>query len=158
MRLPKKRGIVMNNYIEPGFGGLGIMGGFGLFGIMFTIVFLLVTGTFVVVFVKIISEWNKNNHSPRLTVPATIVAKRTNVSHHHHHNHGGTGMHHTTHSTTYYVTFQVESGDRMELHVAGHEFGMLIEGDRGMLTFQGTRYLGFERKLDAYDSERYQDQ
>jgi len=52
----------------------------------------------------------------------------------------------------------VESGDRMELHVAGHEFGMLIEGDRGMLTFQGTRYLGFERKLDAYDSERYQDQ
>ena len=67
-------------------------------------------------------------------------------------------MHHTTHSTTYYVTFQVESGDRMELHVAGHEFGMLIEGDRGMLTFQGIRYLGFERKLDAYDSERYQDQ
>jgi hypothetical protein len=78
-------------------------------------------------------------------VPATVVAKRTNVSHHHH-NHGGTGMHHTTHSTTYYVTFQVESGDRMELHVAGHEFGMLIEGDRGDLTFQGTRYLGFERK------------
>ena len=45
----------------------------------------------------------------------------------------------------------------MELHVAGHEFGMLIEGDRGMLTFQGTRYLSFERKLDTYDCERYQD-
>ena len=110
---------------------------------MFTLVFVLVIGMFIVVAVKGISQWNKNNHSPRLTVPATIVAKRTNVSHHHHH--GGTGMHHTTHSTTYYVTFQVESGDRMELHVAGHEFGMLIEGDRGNLTFQGTRYLGFER-------------
>ena len=124
---------------------MGFGFGFGLFQIMFSLVFFLVIGTFIVIAVKGIQEWNKNNHSPRLTVPATVVAKRTNVSHHHH-NHGGTGMHHTTHSTTYYVTFQVESGDRMELHVAGHEFGMLIEGDRGELTFQGTRYLGFERK------------
>ena len=139
-----------------GFSGFGT--GFTIFQIMFTLVFVIVIGMFIVIAVKGISQWNKNNHSPRLTVPATIVAKRTNVSHHHHHNHGGTGMHRTTHSTTYYVTFQVESGDRMELHVAGQEFGVLIEGDRGMLTFQGTRYLGFERKLDAYTSERYQDQ
>ena len=126
-----------------GFSGFGT--DFTIFQIMFTLVFVIVIGMFIVIAVKGISQWNKNNHSPRLTVPATIVAKRTNVSHHHHHNHSGTGMHHTTHSTTYYVTFQVESGDRMELHVAGHEFGMLIEGDRGILTFQGTRYLGFER-------------
>ena len=126
-----------------GFSGFGT--GFTIFQIMFTLVFVIVIGMFIVIAVKGISQWNKNNHSPRLTVPATIVAKRTNVTHHHHHDHGGTGMHHTTHSTTYYVTFQVESGDRMELHVAGHEFGMLIKGDRGMLTFQGTRYLGFER-------------
>ena len=33
----------------------------------------------------------------------------------------------------------------MELHVSGSEYGMLAEGDRGFLTFQGTRYLGFER-------------
>ena len=124
---------------------MGFGFGFDLFQIMFSLVFFLVIGMFVVMAVKGIREWNKNNHSPRLTVPATVVAKRTNVSHHHH-NHGGTGMHHTTHSTTYYVTFQAESGDRMELHVAGHEFGMLIEGDRGNLSFQGTRYLGFERQ------------
>ena len=124
---------------------MGFGFGFGMFQIMFSLVFFLVIGMFVVMAVKGIREWNKNNHSPRLTVPATVVAKRTNVSHHHH-NHGGTGMHHTTHSTTYYVTFQVESGDRMELHVAGHEFGMLIEGDRGNLSFQGTRYLNFERQ------------
>ena len=138
-----------------GFGFSGFDAGVGLFGIMFTLVFILVFGMFIVIAVKGISQWNKNNHSPRLTVPATIVAKRTNVSHHHHHNHGGTGMHHTSHSTTYYVTFQVESGDRMELHMTGQEFGLLIEGDRGNLTFQGTRYLGFERKLDTYGSERY---
>ena len=47
--------------------------------------------------------------------------------------------------TTYYVTFQVESGDRMELTVSGPDYGMLVEGDIGKLSFQGTRYLGFER-------------
>ena len=121
--------------------GFGFDMGFGIFGIMFTIVFVLVIGMFIAAAVRGIGQWNRNNHSPRLTVPATIVAKRTNVSHHrsageHHH-------HHT--STTYYVTFQVDSGDRMELQMAGHEYGMLIEGDTGNLTFQGTRYLGFER-------------
>ena len=124
--------------------GLGFDFGFGLFEVMFTLVFVLVIGMFIVTAVKGISQWNKNNHSPRLTVPATIVAKRTNVSHHHHNN--GTGMHHTTHSTTYYVTFQVESGDRMELRVPATEYGLLIEGDQGDLTFQGSRFLSFERK------------
>mgnify|MGYP000784206328 FL=1 len=47
--------------------------------------------------------------------------------------------------TTYYVTFQVESGDRMELSVDDSEYGMLVEGDEGKLTFQGSRYLGFEQ-------------
>lgn len=135
----------MNYYMGPGFGGMGGFGGFGMFNIMFTIVFLLVTGTFVVILVKGISEWNKNNHSPRLTVPATIIAKRTNVSRH---RHGGANGHHHHHtSTTYYVTFQVESGDRMEFHISGQEYGLLIEGDKGNLSFQGTRYLGFERSI-----------
>ena len=115
---------------------MGFGMGFDAFGIMFTIAFLLIIGVFLTIFAKGISQWNKNNHSPRLTVPATVVAKRANVSRN--------GANHHT-STSYYVTFQVESGDRMELHMAGHEFGLLIEGDHGKLTFQGTRYLGFER-------------
>ena len=124
--------------------GFGCGMGFDMFGIMFTIVFVLVIGTFIVTAIKGIGQWNKNNNSPRLTVPATVVSKRTNVTRHHH---GGANGHHHHHtSTTYYVTFQVESGDRMELHVAGHEYGMLVEGDHGHLTFQGTRYLGFERQ------------
>ena len=122
---------------------MGFGYGFDMFSIMFSIVFIIVIGMFVVTAIKGIGQWNKNNNSPRLTVPATVVAKRTNVSHH---NHAGTnGHHHHSTSTTYYVTFQVESGDRMELHLSGHEFGMLVEGDKGKLSFQGTRYLGFER-------------
>jgi hypothetical protein len=50
-----------------------------------------------------------------------------------------------SHSTTYYVTFQVESGDRMEMHVSGMEYGMLVEGDYRKLTCQGARYLDFVR-------------
>ncbi len=118
-------------------------GGFDLFSIMFSVVFILVIGMFVITAIRGIGEWNKNNHSPKLTVPATIVAKRTNVSRHRHN--GANGHHHHTTSTTYYVTFQVESGDRMELRMTGQEYGLLIEGDRGNLSFQGTRYLGFER-------------
>lgn len=123
---------------------MGFGMGFDMFSIMFTIVFVLVIGTFVVTSVKGISQWNKNNNSPRLTVPATVVSKRTNVTRHHHGAANGHYHHHT--STAYYVTFQVESGDRMELHVAGHEYGLLVEGDNGNLTFQGTRYLSFERQ------------
>ena len=81
------------------------------------------------------------NHAPRLTVEAKVVAKRTNITHF---NDGtDTTMVHT--NTTYYVTFEVESGDRMEMNVRGSEYGMLAEGDVGKLTFQGTRYLNFER-------------
>ena len=78
-----------------GFGYGGFEVGFGLFGGMFAIVFLLIVGVFIVVIV--------------------------------------------------YVTFQVESGDRIEFIVTGSEYGMLAEGDRGKLSFQGTRYFSYER-------------
>ena len=127
---------------------MGFDFGFTIFGIMFTIVFALVIGMFIFTIVKGIGQWNKNNNSPRVTVDATGVSKRMSVSHHNHANAGdATGAHgyHTTSSTSYYVNFQVESGDRMELHVSGSEYGMLVEGDFGKLSFQGTRYLGFTR-------------
>ena len=118
---------------------MGFTFGFQIFNILFFLTFTLFLGVFAVTFFRGFKQWNSNNHSPRLTVPATVVAKRTNHSRHH----GTNGHHHT--STSYYVTFQVQSGDRMELHLAGHEYGLIVEGDKGNLTFQGTRFLGFER-------------
>lgn len=114
---------------------------FDIFPVIFSIVFLLIAGVIVVTIIKGITQWNKNNHSPRLTVQATIVAKRHHTSHHHH----GTEMHMHHASTTYYATFQVESGDRMELLIPSTQYGYLAEGDTGMLSFQGTRFLGFDR-------------
>ena len=95
---------------------------------------------------RVIGERNKNNNAPRLIMDATVVSKRTNVSHHRHYN-AAVGNFHTTSSTSYYVTFQVESGDRIELHVSGVEYGLLAEGDFGKLMFHGTRFLSFQRNI-----------
>ncbi len=128
--------------------GFSIGSGFGLMGsvipIIVAVIFVVVIGSLAVTLVKGLTQWNKNNHSPKLTVDAKIVSRRADVSHHHHAGNQGAAPHTTT-STTYYVTFQVESGDRMELRVSGQEYGYLAEGDAGKLTFQGTRYLSFER-------------
>lgn len=114
---------------------------FDAMDMIFPLMFIAVAGLVVFTFAKGIGQWNKNNQSPRLIVEATVVAKRTSTTHYH--DAANTAMMHA--STTYYVTFEVESGDRMEMNVGGQDYGMLAEGDVGKLTFQGTRYLNFER-------------
>lgn len=117
---------------------------FEIFSGLFFVVFFLVFAVIIINLLRGVKEWNSNNHSPRLTVDARVVAKRTN-----HTRHSG-GQHHMAHTTTtYFVTFEVASGDRMELCMAGHEYGLIVEGDYGELTFQGTRFLGFTRKISA---------
>ena len=104
-------------------------------------------------------EWSKNNNSPVLTVDAKVVTKRMAVNkqlHQGHNHHGqGTIMHHHSSSTTYFATFEVDSGDRMELKVPDKEYGMLADGDAGKLTFQGTRYKGFERNIQQNKKEAH---
>lgn len=106
---------------------------FTVFPVLFVVVFLFILGTFISIFVKSARQEHKNNTSPKLTVEATIVAKRIHVW----------GDHSRT---NYYATFQVASGDRMELEVPNSQYGYLVENDYGMLTFQGTRFLSFERR------------
>ena len=116
-------------------------------GILSIIVFAIIFGIIIVSIIMSIIKWNRNNHSPQLSVFASLVSKRIDVSDHRH-GHAGdpTGAHgHYTSSTTYYVTFQVESGDRMEFCVSGQDYGLLAEGDTGSLTFQGTRFISFKR-------------
>ena len=127
-----------------GFGGdPGFDVTFSIMQVIMLLVFVLVLGSIIVTLIRGVGEWNKNNQSPKLSVPAKVVSRRTAVSHHHHH---GNEMHHTHTATSYYATFQVESGDRIEFAVPGAEYGMLAEGDRGTLAFQGTRYLNFRRE------------
>jgi len=102
---------------------------------MFFVLFFIL---FFAVVAKNIAQWFKNENSPRLTVSARIVDMQRRTHHHH-----ANGHHHHTH--TYHVTFEVESGDRMELKVSRNAYDMLAVGEKGKVSFQGTRYLGFER-------------
>lgn len=108
---------------------------FTLVPIFMGIVFVLVIGVIIFSLIRGVSQWRKNEASPRLSVPAAVKSKRTHIT-----RNGDHGR------TVYYVTFEFESGDRSELKVTGQEFGLLAEGDYGILSFQGTRYLGFQRE------------
>ncbi len=122
---------------------MGFGFGFHAFEGMFTLVFVLVIGLFIYAVVQAIARKQKNDASPRLTVLARVVSRRQEVTHHA--RNMNDGVYHTSSTTRYFVTFQVESGDRMELQLDGSDFGMLAEGDEGRLSFQGTRFLDFQR-------------
>lgn len=108
-----------------------------------TIGFVVVLGVIMVRIMQGITQWSKNNNSPVDTRRARIISKRMEVSHHNHSTHDN--MNHMSSSTTYYATFEFNGGERLELRLRGKEYGILAESDTGNLTFQGTRYLGFER-------------
>lgn len=44
---------------------------------------------------------------------------------------------------TRFVTFELETGERLELPVTPEQQAQFKEGDRGTLKYQGTRFLGF---------------
>lgn len=111
---------------------------------VFPLFFIIIFGLILFNIFKGIKEWSYNNKQPVLSVAAKIVAKRNHTSRSTS-THDGHHHHHTT--TRYYVTFEVESGDRMEMQVSTKEYGLLAEGDSGKLTFQGSRYHNFERKI-----------
>jgi len=116
---------------------------FNIIQIMFPIIFLLVFGIIIFSIIKGIGQWANNNKQPVLSVKAKVVTKRAYTSSSSSMN-DNQSIH--SRSTFYHVTFEVESGDRMELQISGSEYGLLAEGDVGKLTFQGTRYKSFERK------------
>ena len=108
--------------------------GFSLLETIFPILFFMAFGL-----VRGIQTYRKNNAAPVLTVQCRVVDKRMEVSH----RMDGDALPHSF--VRYYVTFQVESGDRLEFAMEGRDYGQLAQGDLGRLTFQGTRYLGFRR-------------
>lgn len=130
--------------------GYGVINDFGYMSYMNTIFFIVFAIIVVVIALQLfngISTWNKNNNSPKLSVVAKVVSKRQDVVVHH--RNMNSGVPHNTSSTYYYVTFEVESTDRMELELKGSQYGVIAEGDIGRLTFQGTRYISFERISDT---------
>ena len=85
--------------------GFGFDMMFTLVPIMSMLIFGLVFGVIAASLIRSGKQWHRNNNSPRLTVEATVLAKRHDISHHR-----SAGEHHHHHTTnTYFVTFEVES-------------------------------------------------
>ena len=77
-------------------------------------------------------RWIRNENSPVHRASAKIIHKRRK-------------KHLRTHKSSYHVTFLAEHGEQIELRVKYDEYDALAVGDKGTLTYQGTRYKGFER-------------
>ncbi|MBJ8344345.1 DUF2500 domain-containing protein [Antrihabitans sp. YC2-6] len=103
--------------------------------VFFVLVGTAVAGVFAFVIIGGVVQWLDNNQQPVLNERARAVTKRTDTSGH---SDGPT-------STTYFVTFQIGSGERREFRIRGKEYGKIAEGDSGELVYQGTRYKGFQR-------------
>lgn len=110
---------------------------FGAFPIIFFLIFGIVILGFIFAIGKGISQAAANKTKPVETVPARIIGKRP-------HTWGGSGD--SSAHTSYYVTFELEGGERMEIPVNDNFYGMHVEGDTGMLTHQGTHMISFERE------------
>src|SRR5690554_7891755 len=95
------------------------------FNFMFTLVPLLIIGVIIIMIISSISKWSRNNASPRLNRPARVIGKRP-------HTWGGSGR--SSAHTSYYITFEFEDGERLELPVSAQAYGMMAEGDIGILT------------------------
>ena len=119
-----------------------------LFPLMFLVVFIFIISTIVGSLVSGAKRKHKNDQSPRVTADAKVVSKRMQVGQNRQSSGDNDMMRSYTYSK-YFVTFEFESGDRLELRLPGREYGLLTEGDTGLLTFQGTRYLSFERQGTA---------
>ncbi|HPX32072.1 MAG TPA: DUF2500 domain-containing protein [Erysipelotrichaceae bacterium] len=118
-----------------------------LFDSMFVVVPMFILAVFIFIGYRLISQKIKDDRSPIIKTEATVVAKRTNISTSTGLHHSGTRMHHHHHtstSTSYYVTFEMANGERKEFHVWGEEYGLIVENDYGYLTYQGSRFKGFE--------------
>ncbi len=101
---------------------------------LFSLAFALVLMVFAYIIISHIAEWAKNQASEAHMRDVRVVAKRTSV-------HGHSYAH-----TTYYVTFEfLDDGSRLELRVPDRHFGLMAEGDLGILSYQGTQFNAFER-------------
>lgn len=108
--------------------------------IVIAAVFVIVLGSIAYRAASGLAEWLHNNSQPIQEMAARVVSRRTEVQ-------GRIPPHsHGRASTYYFATFELKSGERLEFSLSGREYGLLVGGDEGTLTYQGTRYHGFQRR------------
>lgn len=106
---------------------------------MFFVFFILATVFFAIK--SSLGEELAGCASPEVCSRAVVVTKRAHMSR-------GENA-----STTYHATFEFENGERKELRLSGGQYGYIAEGDVGMLTRKGGRFIAFRRVEDRYTAQ-----
>ncbi|WP_339315597.1 DUF2500 domain-containing protein [Paenibacillus sp. FSL R10-2734] len=101
--------------------------------------FIIVTFTSLMI-IRSVRNSMRNKARPLKKATCTAVTKRIEVS-------GESGDASTR--TRYFVTFEFDEGNSLELHVMDQEYSLIVEGDRGELSYQGARFKGFDRILET---------
>ena len=103
-----------------------------LFGFFWGLIFFGAIILFLFIIGSAIIRYRNNSKQPVREAEARVVAKRIKVWGDHSH-------------TDYYVTFEYRNSEREEFAVDDGLYGLLVEGDNGILTYQGFRVLDFKR-------------
>lgn len=112
-----------------------------LFNFIFSIFPIVFIGIFILTIVTGVREWSSNKKMPILSVIAKLIDSKKTTS-----THNNNGHLHT--DNNYYLIFEVESGDRLDFKVSRQDYKNSVVGDIGKLTFQGTKYISFNRNFE----------
>jgi hypothetical protein len=112
-----------------------------LLPILLPVLVLFVVAAVVLVVFFVVRK-QKDDRAPQKTAEATVLEKHTSVQRHPVAGDASGGHGYTT-FTSYHVSFLLAGGEQITLYVDGETYASLSEGDRGRLTVQGTRLIGF---------------
>ncbi|MBD9165274.1 DUF2500 domain-containing protein [Ruminococcus sp. AM44-9AT] len=118
------------------------------FDLQMEIMLVLIIAIFTAIFFRCIFEWTINKCSAMESVDAFVVAKQQGMIQQQIPNAGdATGGHGFTlqEQPWYKITFRMTDSTEKEFNVDNQSFRELKEGEKGILTYQGTRYLGFKK-------------
>jgi len=84
-----------------------------------------------------------NESFHKSTKSAVVVSKRTSTS--------GRGGKYNRIKTLYFVTFELDDKSRLEIKLEGKQSGLVVEGDRVLITVYGSEKIGYKRliKIEA---------
>ncbi|MCR8845117.1 DUF2500 domain-containing protein [Paenibacillus sp. SC116] len=109
------------------------------FKLFFGAIFIFIFGSILIAIVTGLSRWLSNNRAPQISEVCKVIGKRDEVS-------GGSGN--SSIRQQHYVAFELRDGSRVELQVKPEEYGLIAEGDQGTVSYQGTRFLAFNREMN----------
>lgn len=93
------------------------------------------------------SKSNVNRNAPVYSILTVVTGKKSVDKNNNYNNYGQNQFcnHHRHNFSICTISFCDEYNNHIELPVNQNEFDMIVEGDHGILTFQGNKFLSFKR-------------